>query len=251
MTHAKSVWDRIPISDLPVPIFNFPDSRLNDPTAVIKINDVSFGYSSPTMDLENLDLALYMGDKIGLIGKNGSGKSTFLKLLDGTLEESNGRIERRNGLKIARFHQHHVERFDLELSSVEFFHQRFKMSSHDSRCYLGRFGLKDKLPLRKIKDLSGGQKMCLALAELTYLSPDVVLLDEPTNHLDMETIKSLVEGIKKFKGAVVVISHNQYFLNHATNALWIADEKKIRYYDGDLDQYKKEILSQLDLKNNH
>nr|QBK86148.1 MAG: ABC transporter [Marseillevirus LCMAC101] len=246
MTHAKSVWDRIPTSKYPpVPVFNFSNSHLKDPTAVIKIYNVSFGYSPPTVELENLDLALYIGDKIGLIGKNGSGKSTFLKLLDGTLRETGGNIERRNGLKIVRFHQHHIERFDLDLSPVELFHEKFRLSSHDSRCYLGRFGLRDKLPLCKIRDLSGGQKMCLAMAELSYSSPDVILLDEPTNHLDMETIKSLAEGIKKFEGAVIIVSHNQYFLNNVTTALWIADKKKIKYYEGDLAQYKKEIKDQL------
>jgi ATPase subunit of ABC transporter with duplicated ATPase domains len=248
MTHVKSVWDRIPTSKYPpIPVFNFPNPYLKDKTAIIKIYDVSFGYSPPNTELVGLNLALYPGDKIGLIGKNGMGKSTFLKLLDGSIQETSGHIERRNGLKIVRFHQHHVERFDLDNSPVELFHEKFRLSSHDSRCYLSRFGIRDKLPLRKIRDLSGGQKICLALAELSYASPDVILLDEPTNHLDMETIRSLVEGIKKFEGAVIVISHNQYFLTQVATSLWITDKKKITPYEGTFVQYKEEIKSQMDL----
>ena len=231
--------------DDPSLVFRFLNPNdIKDDTSVISIKDVSYGYSEEKMIFQSLELAIYMDSRIALVGSNGVGKSTFLKLLDGTLTPTTGQIHYRKHLRIARFHQHHTDQLDLNKSSLDYFQSKFNTPQFEIRGHLARFGIKGDLALKQIRDLSGGQKSRVSIAELAYLSPHVLLLDEPTNHLDMESIDSLVEGISNFKGAVVIIfSHNQYLIEKASNTLWVVKGNNIKRYNGDFGAYKQEIIN--------
>ncbi len=246
--HKKSVWDRLPQSDIPVPKFIFPFFDYGcGGDALIKFNNISFEYSVLCPILEDVSLSVHAGDIIGIVGNNGSGKTTFLKLLDESLQPTNGYIERRRAFSIAKLDQHHIDHFNFTISPIELFHQKFGLSSHDSRTYLARFRLNGILPTRKIGSLSGGEKTRLAIAEILYLKPYILLLDEPTNYLDLESIQSLAEGIKASNGVFIIVSHNQYFLKMVVNVLWVIKDRNVSLYDGDFDQYKQEIIDELDL----
>jgi len=231
-------------TDDPSLVFNFPDpDDLKDITAVISLKDVSFGYPGNKLIFKNLELGIYLDSRIGCVGPNGAGKSTLLKLIDSSHPPTKGRIEKKDHLRVARFHQHHVDQLDLEVNAIQYFQSLFDGQPFAFRQHLARFGVRGDLATQKISSLSGGQKSRVAIAELAYKRPHVLLLDEPTNHLDMETIDSLVDGIARFEGAVIIISHNQHLIEAATNELWVVSKKgSVKRFKGDFQEYKEEIM---------
>eukprot|EP00211_Chloroparvula_japonica_P004459 CAMPEP_0119122520 /NCGR_PEP_ID=MMETSP1310-20130426/2749_1 /TAXON_ID=464262 /ORGANISM="Genus nov. species nov., Strain RCC2339" /LENGTH=645 /DNA_ID=CAMNT_0007112185 /DNA_START=136 /DNA_END=2073 /DNA_ORIENTATION=- len=234
-------------TDDPSLVFSFPPPSKMGETAVISIKDVSFHYPGKDNIFNNLELAIYMDSRIGCVGPNGAGKSTLLKLIDGQLTASKGEILQKDHLIVARFHQHHVDQLTMDETPLEYFQSKFDGSPHELRSHLARFGVRGDLALQRISSLSGGQKSRVAFAELAYLRPHVILFDEPTNHMDMQSIDSLVDGIAKFEGAVVVISHNQHIIEAATNELWVVSKTgKVKRYNGDFAEYKDEIIESFD-----
>jgi len=220
--------------------FEFPDvGQLEE--YVCMMEDVSFKY--PNMDkmlLSNVDMVLDTDSRIGMIGANGVGKSTIVKLIMEKLEPITGECRCNRQARIALFTQYHMDQLNLEQSAVEFLCDRFKddkemMMHKDKNGYarrrLGRFKLTGKQHTQKMKYLSGGQKSRVAFCVATWIKPHFLILDEPTNHLDMETIDSLMEAIESFPGGVLVISHDQYFLEKAADEYWAVTEKKIKSFN--------------------
>merc|ERR1712165_640505 len=141
--------------------------------------------------------------------------------MQGKLTPQKGSIVVNKNMRVGSFAQHHVDGLDLTMSCVDCVQANFPgMSDQEARNVLGRFGIHGETALRRIITLSGGQKSRVALAIVTYSQPHLVYLDEPTNHLDMETIDALVEAIKHFEGAVVIVSHDQYFLSQLATEFW-------------------------------
>ena len=186
---------------------------------------------------------------IGLVGPNGTGKSTLMKLIDGELKETSGFIQRDRQLRVGRFHQHHVDVLPMEMSSIEYMQQVFPTAQvQEIRQFLGRFGLKGDTPKQKIVTLSGGQKSRLVFAEICWKKPHLLLLDEPTNHLDADSIESLIEGLAEFGGGLLLISHHQHMIEEACNEIWICKGNgTIERFDGDFYEYKKMLLNEMDL----
>lgn len=234
--------------DDPSLVFNFPDpDDMKDITAVISLKDVSFGYPGNNLIFKNLELGIYLDSRIGCVGPNGAGKSTLLKLIDASHPPTKGRLEKKDHLRIARFHQHHIDQLDLDVSAIEYFVGKFDGQPFTFRQHLARFGVCGDLATQKISSLSGGQKSRVAIAELAYKRPHVLLLDEPTNHLDMETINALIDGISRFEGAVIIISHNQHLIEAATNELWVVSKKgSVKRFKGEFQEYKEEIMMRFD-----
>mmetsp|Transcript_73554 Transcript_73554/g.202042 ORF Transcript_73554/g.202042 Transcript_73554/m.202042 type:complete len:337 (+) Transcript_73554:683-1693(+) len=170
---------------------------------------------------------------------DGAGKSTFLRLLTGEIQPTEGHVGRHAKLMVAKFTQHHIEMMDPEKSSVN--HMRDLTSEgvsvEEARKYLGRFGLSGDLALNPIKFLSGGQKSRLAFAELAWRSPHILLLDEPTNHLDVHALTWLEFFLASWDRTVLIVSHDRGFLNKVTTATMFIHGKRLRYYGGNYDTF--------------
>lgn len=252
----KSKKEKSPPKEKSININLLIPEKLSE-TAIVKFENVDFSYPNFIEGLnfcegqnntmfQNLDFGIYMDSKIGFMGSNGTGKSTIIKLIKGELKEKNGHIWRNQNLRVSYFNQHHFDKFNnMEQTPIEFLMKSHKISSeYETRCYLARFGIKDKQPLQPISTFSGGQKSLIALADIIYNNPHILLLDEPTNHLDIESIDSLLKGLINYKGAIILISHNQYVIESLVQELWIFKNFKIKRFKGSFNEYKsKKIFS--------
>ena len=161
---------------------------------------MSFNYPGQKPIFENLEFGIDMKSRVAIVGPNGVGKSTLLKLLCGDIAPTKGEVRRNPRLRLGRFDQHSAEHLDLNKSPVEYLQEKANLSYQVARQRLGQFGLAGHAHTIKIGDLSGGQKSRVALAELALMAPDVLILDEPTNNLDIESIDALAEAITEFEG---------------------------------------------------
>lgn len=179
--------------------FRFPEtSQLQPP--ILGLYNVSFNYPDQPKLFKDVEFGIDMESRIAIVGPNGVGKSTFLKLLMGDLEPTSGEARRNLRLKIGRFDQHSGEHLTADESPTEYLMRLFNLPLEKARKQLGSFGLQSHAHTIKMKDLSGGQKSRVAMAELTLSAPDVVILDEPTNNLDIESIDALAEAITEYQG---------------------------------------------------
>jgi len=186
-----------------------------------------------------------MSSRVAIVGPNGVGKSTFLKLLMGDIEPTVGEQRANRLLKIGRFDQHSGEHLTAEESAAEYLMRLFNLPVEKARKQLGSFGLASHAHTVRMKDLSGGQKSRVALAELTLSAPDVVILDEPTNNLDIESIDALGDAIKEYDGGVIIVSHDERLIRETECQLWVIEEQTINEIEGGFDDYRREVLDQL------
>ena len=226
----------------PVPEISFPEpGALGLP--VLQFQDVTFGYDPARPLFRHLEFGVYMDSRIGLVGPNGAGKTTLIKLMSGDLKENSGYVARNTHLVMARFAQHHVDQLNMDMTPIEYMQSKFgDAQTQDLRQFLGRFGVRGGMALQRIGTLSGGQRSRLVFAEICWRSPHILLLDEPTNHLDMDTIEALIDGIREFKGGVVLISHHQRLIEAACNEVWVVRDGEIERFDGDFEEYKRSVL---------
>jgi ATP-binding cassette subfamily F protein 3 len=207
------------------------------PSSLIKIDRVATGYGDLTV-LENIEFALIPGERIGLLGLNGAGKSTFIKLLAGELQAFRGDVVRARELRVGYFAQHQVEQLDLEASALLTM-QRLDpgLNERQIRGFLGGFNFRNDKVLQPIKTFSGGQKARLVLALLIWQRPNLLLLDEPTNHLDLEMRLALNQALQGFEGSVILVSHDRHLLRSVCDDLWLVDRGAVQRFDQDLDAY--------------
>lgn len=220
------------------------------PPHLIKFEEVSFGYQgeSGKMLFKDLDFGIDMDSRIALVGLNGVGKSTLMKLMAGELHETKGYIERSRKIRIAKFSQHSLEQLSADVTPIQYLGAKFGVGSeHNLRQHLGRFGITGDLALTKIDILSGGQKSRVVLAELAWAQPHILFLDEPSNHLDIDAIEALAQGLNAYKGGVVLISHNQRLISLVCSEIWVVSKAgTVDRFNGEFDDYKDEILAQMD-----
>jgi ATP-binding cassette subfamily F protein 3 len=207
------------------------------PTSLLKLDKASTGYGDKTV-LQKIDFSLIPGERIGLLGLNGAGKSTFIKLLAGELPAFSGEMTRARDLQIGYFAQHQVEQLDLQANALLTM-QRLdaKLSEREIRGYLGGFNFRGEKVLQPVKNFSGGQKARLVLALLIWHRPNLLLLDEPTNHLDLEMRLALNQALQGFEGSVILVSHDRHLLRSVCDDLWLVDGGALMHFDGDLDDY--------------
>ena len=207
------------------------------PTSLLKLEQVSTGYGDQAV-LENIDFSLIPGERIGLLGLNGAGKTTFIKLLADELPAFSGQLTRARELRIGYFAQHQVEQLDPEANALLTL-QRLdaKLSEREIRSYLGGFNFRGEKVLQPIANFSGGQKARLVLALLIWQRPNLLLLDEPTNHLDLEMRLALNQALQGFEGSVILVSHDRHLLRSVCDDLWLVDGGHLQAFDGDLDDY--------------
>ncbi|XP_051254889.1 ATP-binding cassette sub-family F member 3 isoform X2 [Dicentrarchus labrax] len=217
----------------------FPDNfeKLSPP--ILQLDEVEFYYSPDQRLFSGLNLSADLESRICIVGENGAGKSTILKLLMGELTPVNGVRQAHRSLKIGYFSQHHVDQLDLNVCSVELLLNRFPgRTEEEYRHQLGGYGITGELSTRPVASLSGGQKSRVAFAQMTMPCPNFYILDEPTNHLDMETIEALAKALNKFKGGVILVSHDERLIRLVCKELWVCEAGKVTRIDGGFDEYR-------------
>jgi ATP-binding cassette subfamily F protein 3 len=184
--------------------FEFKESDdLSNP--LITLESVSFGYNE-NLVLTGVNFQLNAGDRVGLLGRNGEGKTTFIKLLSGELKPRNGSIFKNNQLKVGYFAQHTLDLLNEEENALIHLQKLAKTETElNLRKFLGGFDFVGDMALMPVKTFSGGEKARLALALIIWQAPNILLLDEPTNHLDMDMRQALILALQNFNGAVVIV----------------------------------------------
>ncbi|XP_008183032.2 ATP-binding cassette sub-family F member 1 [Acyrthosiphon pisum] len=221
--------------------FSFPDpSPLQPP--ILGLHNISFAYPTQKLLFKNVDFGVDLNSRIAIVGPNGVGKSTFLKLLTNELQPSIGEMRMNHRMKLGKFDQHSGEHLTAEETATEYLMRLFDLPYEKARKQLGTFGLASHAHIIRMKDLSGGQKARVALAELTLNAPDVIILDEPTNNLDIQSIDALAEAINDYKGGVIIVSHDERLIRDTKCTLWVIEDQTINEVDGDFDDYRKELL---------
>lgn len=212
------------------------------PANYIRMDNVDLGYGSTTI-IAGINFDLKPGDRVGLIGANGQGKSTLIKCLADELEPFKGDVTKVKDFNVSYFAQHQVDELHPENTPVQhLLEQNEKMTDAQARTFLGRFGFSNDQAVAKIAPFSGGEKARLVLALMVSQQPNVILLDEPTNHLDMETRLALNIALQDFDGALVLVSHDRYLLDSLCSDLWLIDKGHCRLYKGTTADYQKQVL---------
>ncbi len=224
--------------------FKFPDTKELAPP-IIGLKNVSFKYPNQPYLFKNVDFGIDMTSRVAIVGPNGVGKSTLLKLLLGDIEPTDGEVILNRFVKIGRYDQHSGDQFDLTITPVEHLRRSYNLDYQECRKRLGSVGLPGFAHEIKIADLSGGQKARVALADLAAKAPDVIILDEPTNNLDIESIDALAEAITEYKGGVIVVTHDERLIRETDCRLYIIENQTINDLNGDFDDYRKELLEEL------
>lgn len=212
----------------------------------VKVSGLTKSFGSRTI-LENADLYITLGERVALIGPNGSGKSTFIKVLLGEINADNGNLQLGANVKLAYLPQH-ISFNNEEDTVIECFRENKFILEGKAREYLSRFMFFGKDPYKKVKHLSGGEKVRLKLALLLYEEINFLILDEPTNHLDIDSIEVLEEALEDFEGTMLFISHDRYFINKVCSRVVAIEDKKLINYVGNYDDYRNKKI-QLDLLN--
>ncbi|XP_050746502.1 ATP-binding cassette sub-family F member 1 isoform X2 [Drosophila biarmipes] len=224
--------------------FRFPEpSQLQPP--ILGVHNVTFAFPGQKPLFIKADFGIDLTSRVAIVGPNGVGKSTFLKLLLGELEPQEGEQRKNHRLHVGRFDQHSGEHLTAEESAAEYLQRLFNLPHEKARKALGSFGLVSHAHTIKMKDLSGGQKARVALAELCLSAPDVLILDEPTNNLDIESIDALAEAINEYEGGVIIVSHDERLIRETGCTLYVIEDQSINEIDGEFDDYRKEVLDSL------
>ncbi|MEL6374687.1 MAG: ABC-F family ATP-binding cassette domain-containing protein [Pseudomonadota bacterium] len=235
---AAQVEDRV------VPFqFEGPQRALASP--LIRFEAASVGYAADAPILTGLDLRLDADDRIGLLGANGNGKSTFAKLLAGRLQAGSGRRIASDKMRVGYFAQHQLD--DLPAGQSPYDHMVELMPEETEakrRARLGTFGFPVEKADTVAAKLSGGERARLLLALATFHRPHLIILDEPTNHLDVDSREALVQALATFEGAVILISHDRHLIEASCDRLWLVDGGSVRVYDEDMAAYRKLLLDQ-------
>jgi len=222
--------------------FPEPEKLLSPP--IIAVDDVSVGYDPKAPVLSRVTLRVDTDDRIALLGSNGNGKSTLVKLLASKLQPFSGRITRAEKLSVGYFAQHQVDELNLDGSPYDHV-RRLMPDAVESkvRGRVGAIGFSGKAGDTLVRSLSGGEKARLLLGLATFFGPNMIILDEPTNHLDIDSRAALAEAINDFPGAVIMVSHDRYLIEACADQLWVVANKTVTAYDGDLDDYRRMVLS--------
>ncbi|KYK50388.1 glycosyl transferase family 1 [Bradyrhizobium liaoningense] len=222
--------------------FPAPEKILSPP--IIAVDNASVGYDPASPVLNRVTLRIDNDDRIALLGANGNGKSTLVKLLAGRLAPFSGKVTRADKLSIAYFAQHQLDELNEDASAYD--HVRKLMGDAPEakvRARAGAIGFSGKAADTKAGKLSGGEKARLLLGLATFFGPNMIILDEPTNHLDIDSRGALAEAINEFPGAVIMVSHDRYLIEACADRLWIVADRTVTNYDGDLDEYRRLVLS--------
>ena len=220
------------------------DSPANLPNPLLQLDKADLGYGGEPV-LHGIDLSLESGARYGLLGVNGSGKSTFIKTLAGELNVLSGRIVRSDKLNIGYFAQHQLDTLRPDQSPLWHIQKLSPdVREQEIRNFLGSFNFIGDAALQKTEPFSGGEKARLALAMIVWQKPNLLLLDEPTNHLDLDMRHALTLALQSFQGALIVVSHDRSLLEATTDSFLLIEQGRLKTFDGDLEDYRRYRLAQ-------
>ncbi|KAL7540595.1 hypothetical protein ACHAXR_010235 [Thalassiosira sp. AJA248-18] len=219
--------------------WSFPDAG-QLPVPVLSIENLSFAYPGGQQLYSKVDFGIDLQTRVALVGPNGAGKTTLIKLLTGELNPTKGQVKKNMHLKISRFTQHFEEKLDLTMTPMDFFKQKVmpEESIEKIRPLLGRYGCTGDQQSQVMGELSAGQKARIVFAIIAHEKPHLLLLDEPTNPLDMESIDALARCLNKFKGGVLMISHDMRLISQCAQEIYMCDNKSVTKYRGDIMDFK-------------
>jgi ATP-binding cassette subfamily F protein 3 len=225
--------------------FRFPNPAKPLSSPLIRFEDAAVGYIANYPVLHDLNLRLDADDRIGLLGANGNGKSTFAKLLSGRIAPMAGVRYSPGNLSIGYFAQHQLDELPSDKSPYQFATELMPSSSEaQRRARIGALGFDARTADTPSEKLSGGEKARLLFVLATFHAPHLLILDEPTNHLDVDARQALAQALSEYQGAVILISHDRHLLDACADRLWIVRGGTVRAYDGDLDSYRAECLAE-------
>jgi ATP-binding cassette, subfamily F, member 3 len=240
LAKMESVAPIVDEAVLPI-VLPSPEKALSPP--IIALENASVGYGERVV-LSKLSLSLAEDDRIGLLGANGNGKSTFAKLLGGRLEACAGKAVRAAKLEAGFFAQHQIDDLNLDDTPYLVFSRLMPDAPQAKvRATAARCGFSGAKADTKVEKLSGGEKARLLLGVASFNAPHLLILDEPTNHLDIDSRAALITAINDYEGAVVMVSHDRYLLEACADRLWLVEDGRVRVYDGDMDDYARYVLS--------
>jgi ATP-binding cassette subfamily F protein 3 len=216
------------------------------PRPLLAIDGQSAGYGGVAL-LREVKLTLMPGDRYALLGRNGAGKSTCMKLLAGELTALAGTRTEARDLRIGYFAQHHLEQLHADESPLENLRRTggaraARTTEAELRDYLATFGFRGERVFEAVAPFSGGEKARLVLALVAFLRPNLLLLDEPTNHLDLEMRQALAVALQDYAGAVVLVSHDRHLLNTVADELIVVHDGRAVPFDGDLEDYARWLV---------
>jgi ATP-binding cassette subfamily F protein 3 len=220
------------------------------PNPMLTLRDADLGYPSehaqPVQILKHVKASVLPGQRIGILGANGQGKSTLVKSLVGQLAPLAGHRSEGKGLAIGYFAQQELDVLDLQDTPLAHMVRLAKQVSPDVReqelrNFLGSFRFPESLAQQAVGTLSGGERARLVLAMLVWQKPNLLLLDEPTNHLDLATREALAVALNSFEGSLLLVSHDRALLRSVCDEFWLVSQGQVRPFDGDLDDYQKHL----------
>lgn len=205
---------------------------------ILHLEDITKHYG-PKRILTHADIRLERGDKVALIGANGRGKSTLLRIISGSEPLNDGRRQLGHNVSFSFYAQHQLESLNVEDTLLEELkHANPTKTEGELRGVLGCFLFSNDEVFKKIKVLSGGEKSRVALAKVLLSQANFLLLDEPTNHLDMQSVNILIQALEQYEGTYVVVSHDRYFVSQIANKIWYIEDEQIKEYPGTYDEYE-------------
>jgi len=213
------------------------------PVRLMQIEDLAIGFQEPLV--KKMNLGISAESRIGLLGFNGSGKSTFLKVLAGQLSKLSGEIIRSKKLRVGYYAQHQVDALNIDATPIELIEQacevreaKTRITEQQMKNFLGGFDFHGERVNENIKNFSGGEKARLALAIIVWSKPNLLLMDEPTNHLDIEMCHALEMALQAYKGAMIIVSHDRHLLANTINEFYSINNGVLAEYVGSINDYE-------------
>jgi ATP-binding cassette, subfamily F, member 3 len=209
---------------------------------LMRLEAASVGYGGAPV-LSGMDLRLDVDDRIGLLGVNGAGKSTFAKMAAGALGLQSGHFQRERRIQVGWFHQHQIEALDPADTPLDIIRRaRLQDSETAHRSRLAAWGIGFEKQSTTVENLSGGERARLLLNLVAMEAPHLLILDEPTNHLDIDSRRALLDALNEYQGAVILITHDRSLMELVADRLWLAADGTVAPFDGDMDDYARFVL---------
>jgi ATP-binding cassette subfamily F protein 3 len=231
-----------PVIEEHVAPFLLPSPEKPLPPPLVRLEVVAVGYGGAPV-LKGLNLRMDLDDRIGLLGVNGAGKTTFARMIAAALPIQHGEAHRDRRMKVGWFHQHQIEALDGADTPLAIMRRALPHATEpQARSRLAQFGFTFEKSGTTVASLSGGERARLLLNMVAMERPHLLILDEPTNHLDIDSRRALLDALNDFEGAVILITHDRSLMELVADRLWLAEGGTVKPFDGDMDDYARLVL---------